>query len=194
METWLIVLLTIAVAFIKLGQGFDFNLKTIFTAKNKPFIFKGIFVGLFIIPIVFTLLILLFHPPHSIVLMLVITAVCPAADASKAVEQLGGDIALANSLQFITGTIAVVTIPLLLTLIAITTHIHLKIPYFGLIRDLFIAQFIPIVLGMTLRKYFSSDTWIAPHVMKYASYLMMGCFFVLLVHDYSYFFVYKFKA
>ena len=194
MEAWLIVLLTIAVAFIKLGQGFDFDLKTIFTTKNRPFILKGVFVGFIIIPIVFTLLILWFHPPLSIVLMLVITAVCPAADASKAVEQLGGDIALANSLQFITGTIAVVTIPLLLTLLAVTTHIHLKIPYIGLIRDLFISQFIPIVLGVTLRKYFPAHIWIAPHVVKYASYLMIGCFFVLLIHDYSYFFAFKFKA
>jgi predicted permease len=114
---FLLVLLTIAVSLIKLGQGFDFDFNTVFTKKNNRHILKGVIVGVFLVPLLFAILILIFKPTTRVMAVLIIMAISPAADMSvQQVKRLGGSEPLAEGMQVISTLLSIITIPLFLRL------------------------------------------------------------------------------
>ncbi len=181
---WLTVLLGIAVAAIRFGQGLESEGNN--TASLKPWLVtKAVLAVIFLVPIIFLVLIFVFKPTLAITCALIIMACSPAANLSnKALYALGGDISLTNRIELIVSLISIVTTPVLLEIIKIILGLNLNVKVSMIVAQLVISQFIPTILGELLRKWQPKTIYYAKFIIKGASTLLMLIFALLIIqHD-----------
>lgn len=182
----LIILLTLAVSFIKLGQGLDIDLKHLITHPNRWLVFRGVLAAVFLVPLLFLILLLIFQPPTAITLAIICLGVAPAADLStRQVETLGGDVKLAESVLLISSLISIVTAPLLLKFFEMILGMHINVHFTHIIRQFAVAQFIPMILSVTLRYFFPKLLNIAKYIITGATLLLIFCFIIIIIQKHA---------
>ena len=184
---WLTVLLAIAVAAIRFGQGIENEKDS--TASLKPWLVtKAVLAVTFLVPIIFLVLILIFKPALPIICALIIMACSPAANLSnQAIRALGGDVKLTNRIELIVSLLSIVTTPVLLEIIEIFLGLNLNVRFSIIIQQLVITQFIPTILGILLRKWHPKYTYYAKFIIKGASWLLIIVFLLLIIQHYQVF-------
>ncbi len=185
---WLTVLLAMAVAAIRFGQGIESEENN--TVSLKPWLVtKAVLAVTFLVPIVFLVLILIFKPPLEATCALIIMACSPAANLSnKAMRALGGDITLTNRIELIVSLISIVTTPILLEIMEIILGLNLNMKFSIIIEQLAITQFIPTILGVLLRKWQLKTIHCAKFIIKGASWLLIIIFVLLIIQQYQAFY------
>ncbi len=185
---WLTVLLAIAVAAIRFGQGIESEKNN--TASLKPWLVtKAVLAVTFLVPILFVVLILIFKPSLPITCALIIMACSPAANLSnKAIGALGGDITLTNRIELIVSLISIVTTPVLLEIMEIVLGLNLNVRLSIIIEQLAITQFLPTILGVLLRKWYPKYIHYAKFIIKGASWLLIIIFALLIIQHYQAFY------
>lgn len=193
---WIIVSLTAAVSLIKLGQGFDIDIKHPYVKQaDRWLLIRSVLTVIFSVPILFLLLILIFRPELGIILAMMIIAGAPAADLSiQQVEALDGNVALATLAQMTCALISVISTPLLLQVFEKVLELHLDLTWSHLIRDVAVAQFIPMSLSVTLRQLLPSLDRFAKCIIKVAKLLLFGCFAVLIIQHHVYFITFRWQV
>jgi predicted Na+-dependent transporter len=96
------------------------------------------------------------------------------------VETLGGNAKLAESILLISSLISIVTAPLLLKFYEMISGLHLDVTFSHIIRQFAVAQFIPIVLSVTLRYFFPKLLNISKYIIRGASLLLFICFMIII--------------
>ena len=105
---WLTVLLAIAVAAIRFGQGIESEKDSPASVKSW-LVTKAVLAVTFFVPIIFVVLILLLKPTLPIICALIIMACSPAANLSnQAIRALGGDVTLTNRIELIVSLISLI--------------------------------------------------------------------------------------
>lgn len=193
---WNIILLAIAVSVIKLGQSFAIDINHLYYKKANPWlVLRSVITVIFLVPALYLLLILLFRPQLNILLAIIIMAVAPAADLSvQQVEALGGNVGLAGLVQMICCLISLITSPLLLQGFEKLLGLYLDLSWPELTRDILLAQFLPMLIGIILTHYFPILHKKASLITKSAKWLLLFCFAVLLIKHYEYFFAFSWET
>lgn len=178
----LIILLTVAVSLIKLGQGLGVDIKHFVTHANRWLVFKGVIVAVVFVPILFLILLLIFQPTTAVALAIICLGVAPAADLSaRQAKTLGGDQQLAESVLAIIALISIFTVPLLLKFFEITLGLHLNVQYSHVIIQVAIAQFMPMIISIILRYFFPKLVDFAKYIITGASLMLVICFIVFII-------------
>lgn len=191
----LLVALTIAISLIKLGQGLESDFRHLVTTANWWLILRGVLAAVILVPILFLVLILIFKPSTAITLAIMCMAVSPAADLStNQVEKLGGDKHLAEGVLLISSLISIATAPLLLKLFELILELHLEIDLKEVVQQVAIAQFIPVMLSLVLRKIFPNLKNLASYLINIASVLLICCFILIIIQKHTTFAEFKINA
>lgn len=181
----LIILLTFAVSAIKFGQGLETERKQ---TLNPWLITRSVIAVIILVPILFSILILIFKPPISVTYALIIMACAPAANLSnQSISILGGDNALADRIELITALISIITTPILLEFMELITGINLNLSVFLMIGQLALTQFLPMVLGIYIRKRFPKYIIYAKYILRCASFLLIIIFILLIILYHQFF-------
>ncbi|MBB3696049.1 bile acid:sodium symporter [Flammeovirga yaeyamensis] len=152
------ILLGICLAVIMLGMGLSLvpdDFKRIF--KKPLAVFLGLFLQIVALPIVAFGIAYALALPSFIAVGLIILAACPGGPTSNLITHLAkGDTALSVSLTAISSFLTILTIPFVINFgtsffMSQDQTILLDIP--DTIKKIMIVSVIPIVLGMTIRKF-----------------------------------------
>lgn len=156
-----LTLLNLCLAFIMFGVALDIKVqdfRDIFKHPKLPLI--GLLSQYAILPTLTILLILIFQPPPSMALGMVLLATCPGGNVSNFMVSLsGGNVALSVMLTAITTLAAVVVTPLAFTLwsgVLPQTSEMMKEIYVEpaqMIWTIFLLIGVPLVLGMLCYRY-----------------------------------------
>ncbi|ANQ48129.2 bile acid:sodium symporter family protein [Flammeovirga sp. MY04] len=152
------ILLGICLAVIMLGMGLSLvpdDFKRIF--KKPLAVFLGLFLQIVALPIVAFGIAYALALPSFIAVGLIILAACPGGPTSNLITHLAkGDTALSVSLTAISSFLTILTIPFVINFgtsffMSQDQTILLDVP--DTIKKIMIVSVIPIVLGMTIRKF-----------------------------------------
>lgn len=175
-------LIVIAVAGIKLGQGFDTDLKEIFNKGNRMMIAKGVLTAMFLVPCLILLIIYIFQPSQQIALALIILSICPPGDLSiQQVTKLGGNVPLSAGVLTISSALSMVTAPIFLRLFEKIVGIHVNFELSELVHKIALEIFLPMIVGMVLRRLFFKYAWLAKSVTHTALLLLYAILIFLIV-------------
>lgn len=181
----LIILLTFAVSAIKFGQGLETERKQ---TLNPWLITRSVIAVIILVPILFSILILIFKPSISVTYALIIMACAPAANLSnQSISILGGDNALADRIELITALISIITTPVLLEFMELITGINLNLSVFLMIGQLALTQFLPMVFGIYIRKRFPKYIIYAKYILRCATFLLITIFILLIILYHQFF-------
>lgn len=183
-------LLNLCLAFLMFGVALDLrvdNFKRLFRQPKAPLI--GLTSQLLLLPLLTLGLIVLFRPPASIALGMLLVAACPGGNVSNfAVHLAGANAALSVLLTSITTLGAVFITPLYFTLLA-----PLVIDGTGLAHPIYVAPYdmvrtivqlilLPLALGMALHYRFPAFTERIRRPVRFASLFIFVGFVVAAVH------------
>ncbi|MGB6976627.1 MAG: hypothetical protein WBE18_04135, partial [Gammaproteobacteria bacterium] len=188
MRDSILLLVSIGIILIKLGQGFDSRIKAVFLEHRKTTILLATLASVVLVPILFLLLILIFQPEQQVVYALIVMAVAPAADLSiSEIKILGGNIKLAESVLFFSALASIVTTPIWLELYKRILGLHVALQFSHLVREVGFAQFLPITIGLGLQKIIPKNTWFGKFSIRTGRFLLIICFIILIILDLPYF-------
>ncbi len=192
----LLIALNIAISCIKLAQGFDIDLKKLAIRQdNKLLVIHAVLTGIFWVPVLFLILILIFQPNDRLNDALIIMAIAPASDLSvRQVATLGGDVALATDIQVFSALTSIITTPLLLELFALILGLNLDIKFTHVVEQVAVAQFIPMCIGLSLRKFFPSYAWLTKYIMAFATSLLVAMLIIIIVENHHFFTEFPLRA
>lgn len=189
------ILLTTAVSLIKFGQGLDIDFRHLIMHVNRWLVFRGVLAVVFLVPLLFLILILIFQPTIAITLAIICIGVAPAADLStRQVKLFGGNGHLAESILLISALISIMTAPLLLKFYDIVLRLHLEVQFTQVIKQVAVAQFFPIILSIILRKIFSKLISIAKYITICATLLLIICFVMIIIQKHTAFTEFRIQA
>jgi len=148
----------ICLALIMLGLGLGLTLQDFNRVIKQP---KDFFVGLIcqliLLPILAFTLIKIFNTPIDIALGVMIIAAAPGGVTSNVLTKFAkGDVALSVSLTAIISLISIITVPFIVfksAEILQITFISSEISMIGISLKMVFVVTIPVILGMTIRKF-----------------------------------------
>tara|TARA_Y100000590_G_scaffold405499_1_gene493858 strand:+ start:3964 stop:4815 length:852 start_codon:yes stop_codon:yes gene_type:complete len=155
------VILPLALAFIMLVLGLGLTGNDFLRVIKRP---KDFFVGavsqIILLPIVAFALIKIWPIAPELAIGVMIIAAAPGGVTSNLLTSFAkGDVALSISLTAIISLLCVITIPFIVLTSAeliYSSNIDQDISLLSISRDMFLIVTVPVVLGMLLRKFFSS--------------------------------------
>lgn len=176
MASLLFSALPLALAFIMFSLGLGLTLLDFRRVLTFPkAIIAGVIAQTMLVPISALAVVWLTSPPPEIAVGIMILSFCPGGVASNIMAKMaGGSVALSISLTGITSLLSILTIPIFVTLAAQhfmgdgaistnTTELGLK---------MFTLTAAPVLLGITLRHFFTSITIrLEPYVSGLAALL-----------------------
>jgi BASS family bile acid:Na+ symporter len=161
-----------------LGMGLSL-VKDDFTrlAKVPKSVFAGLVGQLLLLPLFAFSIAFIFNAPAEIAIGLMILAACPGGTTSNLISHIAkANLALSVSLTAIATLICVVTTPLLIQF-AIDFFAEEAIQEFSLVdisKKLIILLLVPIIIGMTLRHFFSKPARrVEPFFRHFATVFMV---------------------
>lgn len=173
------VFLPLSLAIIMIGMGLGLVIEDFKRIALYP---KAVFVGLMnqliILPIVAFLIAKTFplSPEHAVGLM--ILAVCPGGVTSNLITHLArGSVALSITLTAFSSTITLLTIPFLVNLSLshfLSRSEMIQLPVFETMAQIIVITFIPIVIGMVIRKKYPNFARKAEAIVRKASGFLLA--------------------
>ena len=145
---------------------------------------KGVFAGLVAVPVVVIVVARAFELPRSAEVGMVLMAIAPGAPiALRRALDAGGDRSFAPALQVTTSILAVVTMPLSIVALDEVYAGSADVAPRELARQVFLAQLLPLALGMAARRAFgASVAALEPPLAKLATALLI-CLVALVLLD-----------
>ena len=148
----------IALALIMLGLGLGLTLKDFTRVITQPRdFFVGLVCQLILLPIIAFILIKIFNTPLELALGVMIIAAAPGGVTSNILTKFaGGDVALSISLTAIISLISIFSVPLIVFKSADllqVSYISKDISMIGISLKMFLVVTLPVLLGMTIRKF-----------------------------------------
>ena len=180
------VILFVALFVTKFGLGLSVAPGDLrFFRERRGLMVRSILAVIFLVPIAYVLLILLFRPDPAMAVAIALLAASPAAPfAFSKVGKSGGSLAYAATLQFVVAMLSIVTTPLVLRLIGMTLGFETTIHPFKVAWQVFIAQFLPIGLGVLVRAKFSGLARLARPFVKVATFIFLAFLLFIIVMQY----------
>lgn len=177
------LVLTLALSLIMFSLGLSLAWKDFRDVLTQP---SGFFVGivgqLLLLPLIATTIILIFQPPQTIALGLLILAIAPGGATSAFMTSLfGGNVALSVSLTTMCGLLVIFTTPVLLTVLlplVSTDAFELTVPPTEIFQSLVQIVAGPVLLGMLLRGLLPG---VASKIERPVKTVALILFFALLV-------------
>ena len=159
MQLDIVTLVTVALASIAFGMGLGLTLADFAVLAGKPgAAVAGVIGQVLLLPIVGGLIALL-APSPVLALGLILVGVCPGGSSSNYFSYLArGDVALSVSLTAISGSLAIVTVPLAFNFVAslvVGETFSLALPVSKTMRDIALFMLAPLVAGMAIRHFTS---------------------------------------
>lgn len=161
-----------------LGMGLSL-VKDDFTrlAKVPKSVFAGLLGQLVLLPLFAFAIAFIFNAPAEIAIGLMILAACPGGTTSNLISHIAkANLALSVSLTAIATLICVITTPLLIQF-AIDFFAEEAVQEFSLVdisKKLIILLLVPIIIGMTLRHFFSKPARrVEPFFRHFATVFMI---------------------
>ncbi len=153
-------LIPLALAYIMFTLGLGLRLKDFLAIKDhKKAFFAGLTNQLILVPLVFLACVLLLQPTASIAFGLMLISFCPGGVTSNLFSKMiNGNVALSIALTGVVSLLSVFTLPILTTT-AYQAFFHqpmAEVSIMGLGIKLFVLTTIPVLLGMTLRHFFTN--------------------------------------
>ncbi len=153
-------LIPLALAYIMFTLGLGLRSQDFVAIKDhKKAFFAGLTNQLILVPLVFLVCVLLLQPTASIAFGLMLISFCPGGVTSNLFSKMvNGNVALSIALTGVVSLLSVFTLPIL-TAIAYQAFFHqpmAEVSIMGLGIKLFVLTTIPVLLGMTLRHFFTN--------------------------------------
>ncbi|MEO1133544.1 MAG: bile acid:sodium symporter family protein [Cyanobacteria bacterium J06639_1] len=183
------VVLPIALFAIMLGMGLGLTIPDFQRVFTYP---KGVAIGLLaqliVLPCTGFLLAAVFSLPPELAVGVVIISACPGGPTSNLVTYLArGNVALSITLTAISSLITVFTIPLVVNVSMqrfLGTTTDLQLPFSTSVLQIAVITFVPVTLGMALRRYAPKVAAIAERWVKWLSLSFLALIIVgLLIRE-----------
>lgn len=152
------IILASSLIIIMLGMGLSLTFGDFRRVLLYP---RSIFIGLvnqlLLLPIIGFAIAYVLNLPPEIAVGIMILAACPGGPTSNLISHLAkADLALSVSLTALSSLITIITIPFIVTF-ALTNFMdmgqNIELNILGTIAQIFIIVVIPILIGMTIRRY-----------------------------------------
>ena len=155
------IFLPLALAFIMFSLGLGLTGDDFIRVARKPRDFLiGAISQIFLLPIVAFLLIVVWPLSPELAIGVMIIAAAPGGVTSNVLTSFAkGDVALSISLTAIISLLCIFTVPFVVLTsvnLIIGNSIDQEISLIKMSRDMFLIVTVPVVLGMVIRKFFSS--------------------------------------
>ncbi len=184
------ILTSVGLIAVMLSMGLRVTISEVMGSVQKPtMMLLGLVVNFVMIPAV-TLGLLQWFDPHPMVSVgFLILAACPGAPVGPPFSAIAkGDVASAIGLMLILSSLSVVFSPLLVQLVLarLLPAEDIRIDSLAIVKTLFFAQLLPLVLGLVLHHQAPrlSDR-IAKPVGLLANVLLLGVIALVLVREFS---------
>jgi BASS family bile acid:Na+ symporter len=157
LDIFITLFLPLALFIIMFSLGLGLVVDDFLRVFSAPRAFAvGIFTQMILLPVVGFVLAVAFRLPPELALGLVILALCPGGATSNILTKIAhGDVALSISLTAVSTLLSVVTIPLMVKAMAGyflgVEAANIRITGLGLL--LFALTALPVILGMTVRRF-----------------------------------------
>jgi bile acid:Na+ symporter, BASS family len=155
MNNLYIVLPVLGILMFTLGLELRLADFTALAKKPKP-VSVGLFGQIVILPVAAIIIAFFMEMPLEFKIGLVLIAACPGGITSNTFTMLaGGNTALSVVLTSITSFLSVVSLPLVLYLASVifsAEYAGISLPFMKIVTQSFMMVYIPIILGMLLRK------------------------------------------
>lgn len=129
--------------------------------RNIFLVPKGMFIGmvgqLLLLPLV-AIILASFAASPIVIAGLILVGVCPGGSSSNYFAYLAkGDVALSVSLTAVSGLLSVVSVPFFFNIaggLLLDTQMSVSLPVLKTMQTIFLYLILPVIVGMTCRKYF----------------------------------------
>jgi BASS family bile acid:Na+ symporter len=152
----LVIIVKITIFSLMLAMGINLSLEKMLSLWRKPaLLFRALLAVVVLVPLVVVALLKLFNLPLGVTIGLVLLAASPGAPlTTKRSQMAGARFRNSASLQLTLALLAVVITPLTLAIFAILFQsIPEKVTMLEVAKQVTIAQFLPISLGLLLQKF-----------------------------------------
>jgi len=159
---WLKPYVTLLLGIILLGIGFSIDSSDVnSTFENRGIICFAILSRYFLMPVAAFFIGKFLQLPMMEFVGLIILGTCPGGTAANVMSYLSrGNIALTVILTFGTTLMAPIMMP---TLIYVFLKKEIVVPFFEMANNIFLVVFIPLMLGLIIKKYFGN---VAKHLAR----------------------------
>ena len=153
----LVTLVTVALATIAFGMGLGLKFDDFAALAKEPrAAMAGIAGQIVFLPVIAGLIALL-APSPALAMGLILVGVCPGGSSSNYFSYLArGDVALSVSLTAISGSLAILTVPLVFNFIAgqvVGQTFPIELPVAKTMRDIALFMLAPLLAGMAIRSF-----------------------------------------
>lgn len=157
MNNGLVTLVTVALATIAFGMGLGLKFDDFAALAKEPrAAMAGIAGQIVFLPVIAGLIALL-APSPALAMGLILVGVCPGGSSSNYFSYLArGDVALSVSLTAISGSLAILTVPLVFNFIAgqvVGQTFAIELPVAKTMRDIALFMLAPLLAGMAIRSF-----------------------------------------
>ena len=157
MNIGLVTLVTVALATIAFGMGLGLKFDDFAALAKEPrAAMAGIAGQIVFLPVIAGLIALL-APSPALAMGLILVGVCPGGSSSNYFSYLArGDVALSVSLTAISGSLAILTVPLVFNFIAgqvVGQTFAIELPVTKTMRDIALFMLAPLLAGMAIRSF-----------------------------------------
>ncbi|MEA5508527.1 sodium dependent transporter [Crocosphaera sp. UHCC 0190] len=152
----LVIIVKVTIFSLMLAMGINLSLEKMLSLWRKPaLLFRALLAVVVLVPLVVVALLKLFNLPLGVTIGLVLLAASPGAPlTTKRSQMAGARFRNSASLQLTLALLAVVITPLTLGIFAILfDNIPDKVTMLNVAKQVSIAQFLPISLGLLLQKF-----------------------------------------
>lgn len=180
------VVLPLALFAIMLGMGLGLTIQDF----QRVFVYpKGVAIGLLtqliVLPCVGSAIAYVFSLPPELAVGVVIISACPGGPTSNLVTYLArGNVALSITLTAISSLITVFTIPLVVNVSMhqfLGTTTDLQLPFSTTVLQIAVITFVPVTLGMTMRRYVPQVAAVVEYWVKWLSLFFLALIIVGLL-------------
>ena len=181
----ILIALYVVLFVVKFGLGLNVDPSDLrFIWERRGLMLYSILTVTFLVPVVYLIIILLFKPVPGTAVALTVLAASPAAPiAFGKVGKSGGSFAYAATLQLTVAFLSIITTPLVLKLMSMALNFEMDVHPFGVARQVFLAQLLPIGLGVLLRAKFPGLKKMVRPYMRISTVIFLALFlFIIAVY------------
>lgn len=173
-------------ALIMLNLGLSLTFKSFQNVIDNP---KALFVGLFcqmiLLPLVAFTIAYFSNLPVEFKVGIILIAICPGGATSNLITYiLRGHVALSISLTSVNSFLILITIPAFLYL-GISLFANegelLTLPFLKTVNNVFFMIILPVLIGLTFRKYQRKVAMKIEKVLKYVSIVLLAAVYALAI-------------
>jgi len=173
---WIVSAFAVATIFVVMFDlGLDMNPRDFVHAWGRPaLMLKALFAVLVAAPVLALVVARMLHLPRPAEVGMVVMAIAPGAPvALRRSLAAGGDRDLAPGLQVTIALLAVISMPLSLALLDELYSASATISPWQLLRQVLLAQFVPLTLGVCLGQLRgSAAAWLQPRLARAGQWLL----------------------